>query len=65
VRVALCHGGHSYVDEALTLEAGSHVVIATPGRLRDHLEHERITLAAVQYAHWPLGSACAWLRRVN
>ena len=45
----ICHGGVTYIKEALELEAGCHVLIATPGRLMDHIEHERITLAAIQY----------------
>ncbi len=42
-RVVTCVGGMEIRREARALQAGSHIVVGTPGRLRDHLE--RGTLA--------------------
>ena len=36
--VATCVGGMNVREEARTLSRGSHIVVGTPGRLRDHLE---------------------------
>jgi ATP-dependent RNA helicase DeaD len=50
VRVAAVTGGGGYVDEKRALSSNPAVVVATPGRLRDALERQRIdasTLAAV------------------
>jgi ATP-dependent RNA helicase DeaD len=50
IRVAAVTGGQGYVDEKRALSSNPAVVVATPGRLRDALERQRIdasTLAAV------------------
>lgn len=50
VRVAAITGGAGYLDQKRALSANPAVVVATPGRLRDVLERERIdpsSLAAV------------------
>ncbi|WP_299817498.1 DEAD/DEAH box helicase [uncultured Jannaschia sp.] len=36
-RVATCVGGMDMRDERRTLERGAHIVVGTPGRLRDHI----------------------------
>ena len=36
--VATCVGGMNVRDEARQLSRGAHIVVGTPGRLRDHLE---------------------------
>lgn len=36
--VASCVGGMSMQDERRTLHRGAHIVVGTPGRLRDHIE---------------------------
>jgi ATP-dependent RNA helicase DeaD len=49
-RVVACVGGMDPRREARALAAGAHVVVGTPGRLRDHLERRNLrldTLAAV------------------
>jgi len=40
--VAALYGGHSMRDEVQTLQQTPHVVVATPGRLLDHLEKRNI-----------------------
>ncbi len=50
VRVAAVTGGSGYLDQKRALSSNPAVVVATPGRLRDALERQRIdpsTLAAV------------------
>jgi ATP-dependent RNA helicase DeaD len=50
VRVAAVTGGAGYLDQKRALSANPAVVVATPGRLRDALERQRIdpsSLAAV------------------
>jgi superfamily II DNA/RNA helicase len=42
LRVAALYGGHAMRDEVKTLQQTPHVVIATPGRLLDHLEKRNI-----------------------
>jgi ATP-dependent RNA helicase DeaD len=41
-RVASCVGGMDIRREARALEEGCHIVVGTPGRLRDHLERGRL-----------------------
>lgn len=36
-RIASCVGGMDMRDERRTLERGAHIVVGTPGRLRDHI----------------------------
>jgi ATP-dependent RNA helicase DeaD len=50
VRVAAVTGGAGYLDQKRALSSNPAVIVATPGRLRDALERQRIdasTLAAV------------------
>jgi ATP-dependent RNA helicase DeaD len=47
VRVASVTGGAGYVDQKRALSANPAVVVATPGRLRDALERERIDPSAL------------------
>lgn len=42
LRVAALYGGHAMRDEVQTLQQTPHVVVATPGRLLDHLEKRNI-----------------------
>ncbi len=44
-RVVTCVGGMDVRAEARQLSAGAHIVVGTPGRLRDHLERKRLDLA--------------------
>ncbi|MCC2546367.1 DEAD/DEAH box helicase [Hymenobacter sp. BT175] len=42
LRVAAFYGGHAMRDEKMSLRQIPHVVVATPGRLLDHLEQRTI-----------------------
>tara|TARA_R110002096_G_scaffold147681_2_gene307995 strand:+ start:1412 stop:3397 length:1986 start_codon:yes stop_codon:yes gene_type:complete len=46
--MASCVGGMDMRDERRTLERGSHIVVATPGRLRDHVQRGSIDLSNVK-----------------
>ncbi len=46
--MASCVGGMDMRDERRALARGAHIVVATPGRLRDHLMRETIDLSAVR-----------------
>ena len=47
-RIASCVGGMDARAEARALAAGCHIVVGTPGRLRDHLERGRLDLTALR-----------------
>jgi ATP-dependent RNA helicase DeaD len=47
-RVITCVGGMDVRAEARQLYAGAHIVVGTPGRLRDHLERNRLDLSALK-----------------
>jgi ATP-dependent RNA helicase DeaD len=42
--VASCVGGMDMRDERRTLERGAHIVVATPGRLRDHIQRGSLAM---------------------
>jgi ATP-dependent RNA helicase DeaD len=44
--IASCVGGMDYRTERRALERGAHVVVGTPGRLRDHIERGSLDLSA-------------------
>ena len=44
-RVVTCVGGMDARAEARQLGFGAHIVVGTPGRLRDHLERQRLDLS--------------------
>ncbi len=44
-RVVTCVGGMDVRAEARQLNQGAHIVVGTPGRLRDHLERQRLDLS--------------------
>ncbi len=46
--VASCVGGMDMRDERRALGRGAHIVVATPGRLRDHIMRGSIDLSALQ-----------------
>jgi ATP-dependent RNA helicase DeaD len=48
VRMATCVGGMDARREQRTLAAGCHIVVGTPGRLRDHLERGNLDLSALR-----------------
>ena len=43
-RIITCVGGMDVRAEARLLSQGAHIVVGTPGRLRDHLERRRLDL---------------------
>ena len=47
-RVASCVGGMDPRREQRALAAGAHIVVGTPGRLRDHLERGQLETAALR-----------------
>ncbi|MEP1441735.1 MAG: DEAD/DEAH box helicase [Hyphomicrobiales bacterium] len=48
VEIASCVGGMDVRDERRTLGRGAHIVAATPGRLRDHIQRKGIDLSQLQ-----------------
>ena len=46
-RVVACVGGMDPRREARELQLGAHIVVGTPGRLRDHLERAQLDLSAL------------------
>jgi ATP-dependent RNA helicase DeaD len=48
--VATCVGGMDPSRERRALYQGSHIVVGTPGRLRDHLERGALDLSALRFA---------------
>lgn len=49
-RVVTCVGGMDTRREQRALAAGSHIVVGTPGRLRDHLERGNLDLSGLTVA---------------
>ena len=49
-RIASCVGGMDSRAEQRALAAGCHIVVGTPGRLRDHLERGRLDLTQLRVA---------------
>ncbi len=47
-RVASCVGGMDVRGEKNALAAGCHIVVGTPGRVRDHLERGRLDVKALR-----------------
>ncbi|MBB5987033.1 DEAD/DEAH box helicase [Sphingobium lignivorans] len=47
-RIATCVGGMDASRERRALNHGAHIVVGTPGRLRDHLERGALDLAALR-----------------
>jgi ATP-dependent RNA helicase DeaD len=48
VTMASCVGGMDFRDEKRNLERGAHIVVATPGRLRDHIMRNTIDLSDIK-----------------
>lgn len=46
--VASCVGGMDMRDERRSLQRGAHIVVATPGRLRDHIMRNSIDLSEIK-----------------
>ncbi len=50
VQIATCVGGMDASKERRTLRRGAHVIVGTPGRLRDHLERGALDLSKLRAA---------------
>ena len=50
VRVVTCVGGMDPMKERRALSGGAHIVVGTPGRLRDHLERGALDLSSLRTA---------------
>jgi ATP-dependent RNA helicase DeaD len=49
-RVVTCVGGMDPMKERRALAGGAHIVVGTPGRLRDHLERGALNLSVLRVA---------------
>lgn len=49
-QIATCVGGMDYRNERRALERGAHIVVGTPGRLRDHIERGSLDLSQLRVA---------------
>ncbi|MEO6225267.1 MAG: DEAD/DEAH box helicase [Sphingomicrobium sp.] len=49
-RVVTCVGGMDPMKERRALSSGAHIVVGTPGRLRDHLERGALHLSSLRAA---------------
>jgi len=49
VRSCVVYGGADVGFQARDLEKGSHILVATPGRLNDLMQRGRIGLANIRY----------------
>jgi ATP-dependent RNA helicase DeaD len=47
---ATCVGGMNMSDERKSLKRGAHIVVGTPGRLRDHIDRGSLDLSNLQVA---------------
>lgn len=48
LKVSAIYGGHSVVEEKATLSVAPDIVVATPGRLLDHIQRGRIDVATAR-----------------
>ncbi|MDS9469092.1 DEAD/DEAH box helicase [Paracoccus sp. MBLB3053] len=49
-QIATCVGGMDYRNERRALDRGPHIVVGTPGRLRDHIERGSLDLSGLRAA---------------
>lgn len=49
-QIATCVGGMDYRSEKRALDRGAHIVVGTPGRLRDHIERRSLDLTGLRAA---------------
>ncbi|WP_085890927.1 DEAD/DEAH box helicase [Roseovarius litorisediminis] len=48
VRMASCVGGMDMRDERRALDRGAHIVVGTPGRLRDHIQRGSLDMTSLR-----------------
>ncbi|OHC57599.1 MAG: DEAD/DEAH box helicase [Rhodobacterales bacterium RIFCSPHIGHO2_02_FULL_62_130] len=49
-QIATCVGGMDYRSEKRALDRGAHIVVGTPGRLRDHIDRRSLDLSGLRAA---------------
>ncbi len=49
-KIATCVGGMDYRTEKRALDRGAHIVVGTPGRLRDHIDRRSLDLSGLKAA---------------
>jgi ATP-dependent RNA helicase DeaD len=49
VKIILLYGGQSIRDEIRALKNGPHIVVGTPGRVKDHINKKRLKLDNIDY----------------
>ena len=47
-KIATCVGGMDYRTEKRALDRGAHIVVGTPGRLRDHIERNSLDMSGIR-----------------
>jgi ATP-dependent RNA helicase DeaD len=47
-KIATCVGGMDYRTEKRALDRGAHIVVGTPGRLRDHIERSSLDMKGIR-----------------
>ena len=47
-KIATCVGGMDYRTEKRNLDRGAHIVVGTPGRLRDHIERSSLDMTGIR-----------------
>ena len=47
-KIATCVGGMDYRTEKRALDRGAHIVVGTPGRLRDHIERSSLDMSGIR-----------------
>ena len=47
-KIATCVGGMDYRTEKRALDRGVHIVVGTPGRLRDHIERSSLDMTGIR-----------------
>ena len=63
LKVAVAFGGVSINPQMMALRGGADVMVATPGRLLDLVDHNALSLAqAVSYTHLTLPTNNPWCR---
>lgn len=64
--IASCVGGMDMRTERRALEGGAHIVVGTPGRLRDHIERGSLNLEGLKPLFWMKPTKCLiWVSATN
>ncbi len=49
LRAVVCYGGVSVAYQAKQIEYGCHMLVATPGRLKDFAERKKVTISNIYF----------------